>query len=245
MRIVVAGGTGAVGAPLVSQLEAAGHEAVIIARTHGLDVLGKADLPALLTGADAVVDVTNRRDPRKGASEAFFGGVTRALLAAGEQTGVRHHVALSVVGVDGLGLGYYAGKRRQEQLLRESSAGWTVLRATQLHEFATQVARQGAVGPVSFVPKVRCAPVAAEEVAAALLELATGEPRREVLEMAGPREEQLGDMARRAVRRRGSGRRVVVLPVPGGPGRGLSDGTLLPGDPWRTGSTTFEEWLAA
>ena len=245
MRVAVAGGTGAVGAPLVERLRAAGHEVVVLARATGVDLTSADGLAERLAGTAVVVDATNRSVLTARASVAFFGAVTRALLDAGSRVGVAHHLAVSVVGVDGATTGYYRGKREQERLVRGSSGGWTVLRATQLHDFARQVADQGRVGPVTVVPRMRSAPVAAVEVADALVELVRGGPRQDVLELSGPRVEQVDDMVRRLLRHRGSRRLVLGAPVPGSAGRALRSGVLVPADPWRTGRGTFDDWLVA
>lgn len=245
MRVAVAGGTGAVGAPLVARLRADGHEVVVLARATGVDLTRPDGLAERLTGVEVVLDAANRTALTARASVGFFGAVTRSLLAAGARAGVAHHLVLSVVGIDGAATGYYRGKREQERLVRGSPGGWTVLRATQLHDFAGQVAEQGRVGPVTVVPRMRSAPVATAEVVDALVELTGDGPRQEVLELSGPRVEQVDDMVRRLLRHRGSRRPVLGVAVPGAAGRALRSGVLVGSDPWRTGRQTFDDWLAA
>lgn len=244
MRVAVAGGTGAAGAPLVARLRAAGHDVIVLARATGVDLTSPDGPGHRLDGVEVVVDATNRPALSARASEGFFGAVTRALVAAGARAGVAHHLVLSVVGTDGAPTGYYRGKREQERLVRGSSGGWTVLRATQLHDFAGQVADQGRVGPVTLVPRMRSAPVATVEVVDALIELVRDGPRREVLELSGPRVEQVDDMVRRLLRHQGSRRPVLGVAVPGAAGRALRNGVLVASDPWRTGRQTFDDWLA-
>ena len=153
-RIAVAGGTGVVGRHVVEALAAAGCEPVVLARSTGVDLVSGAGLDAALTGARAVVDVSNVATQRRSASVGFFTAATSALLAAGARAGVRHHVVLSIVGVDRVDTGYYAGKRRQEELVLAGGVPATVLRATQFHEFADQVLAI-ARGPVAPVPSMR------------------------------------------------------------------------------------------
>jgi uncharacterized protein YbjT (DUF2867 family) len=239
MRIAVAGGTGLVGAMVVSRLAEAGHDPVVLARSHGVDLV--ADTGLDLTSVDAVIDATNVVTRNRKASEGFFGAVTSHLLEAGKAAGVRHHVVLSIVGCDRVDLGYYFGKRLQEQLVQAGGAPFTILRTTQFHEFAGQLLA-GLPGPVALVPKMRIQPIAAAEVADRLVELALSEPQG-VLELAGPREEQLVDVARRLLRQQGSRRKVVPLMVPGAAGKQLAVGGLLPAGPGLRGTQTFAEWL--
>ena len=138
-RIAVAGGTGVVGRHVVEALAAAGCEPVVLARSTGVDLSRAAGLDATLTGVRAVVDVSNVVTQRRAAAVGFFTATTSALLTAGARAGVRHHVVLSIVGVDRIDTGYYAGKRAQEELVLAGDVPATVLRATQFHEFAGQV----------------------------------------------------------------------------------------------------------
>ena len=243
MRVAVAGGTGVVGRHVVEALAIGGHEAVVLARSRGVDVTTGAGVDEAVAGADAVIDVSNLTTMSKKKSVAFFTAGTRNLLAAGERAGVRHHVALSIVGVDRVDFGYYEGKRRQEELVLGGPVPSSVLRATQFHEFAGQVLAQ-APGPLAIVPRMRVQPVAAREVAAALVALATRPPTGYAPELAGPKEEQLVDLARQLLQAR-RGRRVVLpLRIPGQAGRAMIDGGLLPSGPGPRGEQTFAAWLA-
>jgi uncharacterized protein YbjT (DUF2867 family) len=247
VRIAVAGGTGWTGRLVVGALRAGGDEPVVLARSAGADLTTGAGLAGKLDGLAAVIDVTNIATTRARAAVRFFEAVTANLLAAEQEAGVPHHVALSIVGVDRVDLGYYAAKRRQETLvLREpgqpGAPGGTVLRATQFHEFAAQaLARRG---PVVIAPKMLCQPVALAEVAAQLVRLARGEPAGLVPAMAGPGEQlEMPDMIRRLARVRGERRPVAAVRVPGTGGRQLAVGALLPTGPGPRGTITFAEWL--
>ena len=153
-RIAVAGGTGVVGRHVVEALSAAGCEPVVLARSTGVDLATGAGLDAALRGVQGVVDVANVATQRRSTAVGFFTAATSALLAAGARAGVRHHVVLSIVGVDRVDTGYYAGKRAQEQLVLGGDVPATVLRSTQFHEFAEQVLTI-AKGPVAPVPSMR------------------------------------------------------------------------------------------
>ena len=245
MKIAVAGGTGLVGRMVVDAARERGHEVVVLARAEGVDLTTGAGLTERLAGVDAVIDTTNVGTQKRAEAEAFFGGVTRTLLAAETEAGVGHHVALSIVGIDDVDTGYYAGKRLQELVLAEGEVPWSVLRATQFHEFAEQVLHFVTVGPVSVVPRMLSQPVAAREVAQALVELAEGGPVGQAPELAGPDRLQMVDLARRVSRARGLGRRVVPVRLPGAAGRAMRSGALVPAGDGPRGRVTFDEWLAA
>jgi uncharacterized protein YbjT (DUF2867 family) len=244
MDIAVAGATGVVGRHVVEVARARGHRVVGLARSYGVDLTTGAGLADRLAGVDAVVDVTSVATQKAQESENFFGGVTRTLLAAEEAAGVGHHVALSIVGIDDVPSGYYAGKRLQERLVEDGPVGWSILRATQFHEFAEQALGFVRLGPFSLVPTMVSQPVAATEVAAALVDLAEAGPSGRVADLAGPERLAMVELARRVSRARGLGRRVVPVRLPGAAGRGMRDGSLCPVGDGPRGSTTFDAWLA-
>ncbi|WP_028642876.1 SDR family oxidoreductase [Nocardioides sp. URHA0020] len=244
MRVAVAGGTGLVGRLVVDAARERGHDVVVLARSEGVDLTTGSGLAERLAGVDAVIDTTNQASQRRAQAEAFFGGVTRTLLAGGAAAGVGHHVVLSIVGIDDVDTGYYAGKRLQERVVAEGAVPWTVLRATQFHEFAEQVLGFARVGPFSVVPRMLTRPVAAREVAQALVELAAGAPVGRAPELAGPDRWQLVDLARRVSEARGLGRRVVPVRLPGAAGRAMRAGALTPSGDGPRGRVTFDEWLA-
>jgi uncharacterized protein YbjT (DUF2867 family) len=155
---------------------------------------------------------------------------------------VRHHVALSVVGCDRVDFGYYFGKRRQEELVLNGAVPASVLRSTQFFEFAEQFVAPSRL-PVALVPRMRTRPIAAREVAAALVALAAGPAVGLAPELAGPGEEEMVDMVRRLKRRRGGNRLVVPLTLPGQVGRAMAGGDLLPTGPGPRGLQSFTDWL--
>ncbi|HEX3753030.1 MAG TPA: SDR family oxidoreductase [Streptosporangiaceae bacterium] len=242
IRIAVAGGTGLAGRYVVEAAQAAGHQTVVISRSAGVDLLTGTGLAAALGGADVVIDVSNTPTLSRSKSARFFGTVTGQLLAAGAGAGVRHHVALSIVGVDRVPVGYYAGKLRQEALIETGVVPWTVLRATQFHEFpAQQLAR--IKGPLVPVLEAPAATVAAREVAGHLVALATGPARGHVPDLAGPETHSLSGLTRQLMR--ATGRRAVVVPVrlPGRTGTVIARGALLPTGPGPRGQQTYGQWL--
>lgn len=237
MKIAVAGGTGVVGRHVVDVARERGHDVVVLARAEGVDLTTGAGLAERLAGIDAVVDVTSVPTQKREDAEAFFGSVTRTLQAAG----AAHVVALSIVGIDDVDTGYYAGKRLQERLLADGAVPWSVLRATQFHEFAEQALHFVRVGRFSLVPRMLSQPVAAREVAEALVDLAEAGPSGRVPDLAGPERHDMVDLARRVA----AGRRVVPVRVPGAAGRAMRSGALCPSGDGPRGRITFDAWLAS
>ena len=172
-RLAVAGGTGLTGRLVTDAARAAGWEPVVLARSTGVDLMTGAGLEAALSGVDAVIDVINVATQRRRTAVEFFGTATTTLLRAEERAGVRHHVTLSIVGIDRVDTGYYAGKLRQEEVVARGEVPWTILRSTQFHEFAGMLLDL-LPGPVAVVPNLLSQPVAAREVARHLVALAGG-----------------------------------------------------------------------
>jgi uncharacterized protein YbjT (DUF2867 family) len=245
MRIAVAGGTGAVGRHVVDVVRERGHEAVVLSRSQGVDLVSGEGVREAVRGADAVVDVASVQTRDSTASEEFFGSVTRGLLDAEQRESVGHHVALSIVGIDAAPEAYYAGKVLQERLVAEGVVPWTILRATQFHEFAQQIHGGVTVGPVTLVPRMRSQPVAAREVAERLVALVEAGPSGRVADLGGPEERRMVDMVRAYARRIGARGPVVQVPLPGAFGRAMRDGSLVAGPAADHGRQTFDEWLAA
>ncbi|CAG6392688.1 3-beta hydroxysteroid dehydrogenase [Actinacidiphila cocklensis] len=243
MRIAVAGGTGWVGKLVVSAVREAGHEPRVISRSEGVDLTTGRGLERALDGVERVIDASNIVTTGRSRSVAFFEAATSHLLRAGQAAGVSHHVVLSIVGIDRVDYGYYAGKRAQESLAADSDVPSSVLRATQFHEFAAQMLARG--GPFAIAPRMRCQPVAAREVADALVELALGAPQGLAPDLAGPEERDMVQMVRQLHRARGGRRPVLPLKLPGKVGREMVGGALLPTAPGPRGKTTFDEWVGA
>lgn len=244
MRIAVAGATGNIGALTVTALRKAGHDVVRISRSLGVDLVTGDGLDAALNGVDAVVDATNATAADPAETVAFFGAATRNLLAAEERTGVGHHVLLSIAGVDRVeGNAHYAGKREQERLVTAGPVPWSIVPATQFHDFAAMLAGWTERDGVATIPPLLVQPVAPGDVADVLAEVAAGTPQGRCPDLAGPEPQDLVDMARRTHQARG--RTVKLVPTWAGPlGTDMAGDVLLPGEGARIAPTTFEEWLA-
>jgi uncharacterized protein YbjT (DUF2867 family) len=245
MKIAVAGGTGTVGRHVVDVLHERGHDAVVLARSSGVDVLTGEGLRGALAGTDGVVDVLSLSTQKADESRAFFGTTTRHLLDAELAAGVGHHVLLGIVGSNLSDHGYYAGKIAQEKLVHEGRVAWTEVRATQFHEFAAQLFGAVRLGPFVLAPRMRSQPIAAREVAERLVELATAPPAGLVRELAGPREENMARMVRAYARATGRREPIIQVPAPGPGGRAMRNGTLLPGPDAQRGVQTFDDLVSA
>jgi uncharacterized protein YbjT (DUF2867 family) len=242
-RVVVLGGTGAMGARVADGLEAAGHEVVRAARATGVDVSTGAGLDAALEGADVVVDCLNRPTLSKGAAVGFFEAAARRVVAAAERAGVSHLVVLSIVNVTDAAvrrsMGYYAGKAAQEDAYAASSLPVTVVRTTAWFTLAETFLSQIRVGPLALVPRMRLRPVHPDAAASLLVQAVTRGPGTALVELAGPEEVDAASMARAVAAARHQGVRVLGFPVPV---RGLREG-LLPGPGATVDDRRFEDWL--
>lgn len=243
MKVAVAGGTGVVGQHVVSVAAQRGHEVVVLSRAQGVDLTTVKDLAQRLEGVDAVVDVSGTRTQQRRAAREFFTAVTVTLLGAEELAGVGHHLALSIVGIDRVDTGYYAAKLAQEQAVVHGRVPWSILRTTQFHELAEQALDFVSVGPLSLIPHMRVQPVAAAEVANALVGVVEADPSGRVPDLAGPEPHDLIDLTRRIIVHRGHPRRAVGVPLPGRAGRAMRTGGLLPAEDALLGSVTFDTWL--
>ncbi|MFI7640699.1 SDR family oxidoreductase [Nonomuraea sp. NPDC049400] len=245
MRIAVAGATGNIGALTVTALERDGHDVVRVSRSLGVDLVTGDGLDGALAGVEAVIDVTNGPATDAAEAVAYFGAATRNLLAAEERAGVRHHVLLSIVGIARVeGNAHYAGKREQERLVAAGPVPWTIVPATQFHDFAAMVASWTEQDGVATIAPLLVQPIAPADVADVLAEIAVGEPKGRYADVAGPEPQDLVDMARRT--NQAQGREVKLVPTWSGLfGPAMAGDVLLPGEGARIAPTTFDEWLAA
>ena len=244
-RVAVAGATGQVGQLVVTALRDAGHEPVELSRARGVDVLAGDGLAEALTGADAVIDVLNTAATDPDETISFFGRTSDNLLSAGQRCGVRHHVLLSIVNVDGVpDNAHYLGKVAQEQRVEAGLVPRIILRATQFHSFAEMVAGWTAEAGEATVAPLLVQPVDVGDVAAVLTELALGEPQGRAPDLAGPDTMGLVDMAVRTFAARGDATRVRASWRDSPFGLSMAGEVLLPGAGARIGDTSFTDWLA-
>jgi uncharacterized protein YbjT (DUF2867 family) len=245
LKIVVIGGTGLIGSKLVEKLRDAGHDAVPASPESGVDVLTGEGLAEVLDGAQVVVDVANAPDWGDAAVMEFFETSARNILAAERDAGVTHHVALSVVGTDRLtDSGYFRAKLAQEEAVKAGSVPYTILRATQFFEFIVRVADSSTEGDTVHLPPVLVQPESADDVAAALADVAVNDPVNGIVELAGPEAFRFDELARRVLRAKNDPRRVTADVHARYFGAELQDHSLTPGSNARVAATRFEDWLS-
>jgi len=244
MKIAVIGGTGLVGTKLVNTLRHRGHEVVAASRSLGVDTLTGEGLEQAITGARVVIDVTNSPTMDGKSVMDFFGISGRNLLAIEEAMHVKHHVVLSVVGTDWLlNSAYFRAKTLQEDLVRRSSIPHTILRSTQFFDFLRRIPEPHLDGTAVRVSPAFVQPIAAEEVAAALADLALAGPRNDIVEHAGPEIFHLDDIVRRVMEAAGDPRTVIADPRARYFGAELANDSLIPDEGAIIGVTRFDEWL--
>jgi uncharacterized protein YbjT (DUF2867 family) len=245
MRIVVIGGTGLIGSRVVARLVEAGHEAVVASPASGVDTVTGEGLAEVLAGAEVVVDVSNTRDFEEDAARAFFTTSTANLLAAEEAAGVGHHVALSVVGTrPSSEVGYFRAKAAQEELIRASPVPWSLVHATQFFEFLVRIADGAVVDGTVRIPPVQFQPIAADDVADAVVRTALGPPTRAVVEVAGPDRLRFDAFVEQALRANGDPRPVTADPAAQYFGATLGERTLVPDDGALLAGTRYADWLS-
>lgn len=244
MKIVVIGGTGLIGSRVVQKLKQKGHDAIAAAPNTGVDTVTGEGLADAFVGARVVVDVANSPSFEDRAAMDFFQAAGRNLVAAEVQAGVRHHVALSVVGTERLqDSGYFRAKLAQEKLIERSPIPYTIVRATQFFEFVEGIARAATEGGSVRVPPVLMQPVAADDVAERIADIALAEPLRATVEVAGPERIRQDDLVRRFLDAARDSRRVVADPAARYFGAAVDDRSLVPGALARLGATRFDDWL--
>jgi uncharacterized protein YbjT (DUF2867 family) len=246
MKVVVVGGTGRVGSNVVRRLGAEGHDAVAAAPSTGVDTITGAGLAEVMTNADVVIDVSNA--PAWGDDEVleFFTTSTRNLLAAERDAGVWHHIAVTIVGAELLpDSGYLRAKVAQEAEIEAGDFPHTILRATQFFEFLPAIVEAGAEEGGVRLSTGLMQLVAADDVAATLVELATGAPADGRIELGGPETMGIDAWARRLFAATGDGRTVISDPSAGYFGTALQGGELTAGEGAHIGAIDFDGWLAA
>lgn len=244
MKIVVIGGTGLIGTKVVGKLNSRGHEAVAASPNTGVNTVTGEGLAEALAGAQVVVDVANSPSFEDRPAMEFFQAAGRNLAAAEAVAGVRHHVALSVVGTERLqDSGYFRAKLVQEQLIKAAPIPYTIVRATQFFEFVRAIAQEATVGDTARVSRALFQPMAAEDVATAVAEAALAAPKNGMVEIGGPETIRIDEAVRRVLAYDKDPRKVVSDPDALYFGLKVNDTSLVPGPDARLGSTSFDWWL--
>ena len=252
MKIVVIGGTGLIGSKVVARLAENGHEAVPGSPRLGINTITGEGLATALDGASVVVDVSNSPNFEYATALPFFQASTRNLLEAEAAAGVRHHVALSVVGTKALSeggdpttttAGYFLAKLGQETQIAGSTIPYSIVHATQFFEFIKSIADEATEGGVVRVPPVLFRPMAAEDVANAVARVAVRSPVNGVVEVGGPDQFRFDELLRRVLTEWKDPRAVVTDPAAGYYGITLSERTLVPGADATLGSIHIDDWL--
>ncbi|MFJ4671455.1 SDR family oxidoreductase [Kitasatospora purpeofusca] len=243
MKITVIG-TGLIGSQLAAELTARGHEVTTASLSSGVDLLTGSGLDGALAGAEAAVNVTNSPTFDE-QSIAFFRTTVGNLLAAGERAGVRHQVALSIVGVDLVpDLAYYRAKTLQEELLRGGATPWSIVRATQFFEFMEPTMSWTSDEDAVRLPATPIQPIASADVVTALADVAAGAPLGGILDVAGPDRFTLDEIGRLTLAARGD-RRPVLVDEGAGLFAAVPGEVLTPGPGARLAPTHYRDWLAA
>ena len=244
MKILVIGGSGLIGSKLVPKLRELGHEVIAGSPNSGVNSVTGEGLSEAMMGASVVVDVSNAPSWEDAAVMNFFETATRNLLSYETAAGVRHHVALSVVGSDRmLESGYFRAKIAQEDLIKSSSVPYSIVRATQFFEFIKGIADFSTVDGKVHLPPALIQPITADDVASGVGRIAVGSPVNGTIEIGGPQKFRLDDLVRRALTVWNDPREVVADPNARYYGIAVSDTTLVPGDDAQLAPTRFESWL--
>ena len=243
MKIVIIGGTGLIGSKTVSILRQRGHEVLAAAPQNGINTITGEGLNEAMAGAQVVVDLANSPSFEDKAVMEFFQTSGRNLLAAETDAGVRHHVALSIVGIDRSDNGYFRAKVAQEKLIVASGIPYTIVRSTQFLEFLRGIADSSMQGNQVRLPPVSFQPIAADDVAANIAEVALAEPRNGIVEIAGPERAPFNDIVARYLKAVGDPRETVRDPDAPYWGAPVEDRSLVPLGEARLGHIGLDEWL--
>ena len=244
MKFVVIGGTGLIGSKVVSRLREQGHDVVVAAPSTGIDILTGEGLDTAMAGTDTVIDLANSPTFQGEAPLEFFRTAGRNVLGAEAKAGVGHHLALSVVGTEKLSSSdYFRAKLAQEQLIKASGIAYTIVHSTQFFEFLPSIIQSGVEGDTVRLPSALVQPIAAEDVADAVAQLALSPPANGIVEIAGPEREPMPDLARRFMSIIQDKRDVVGDAHARYFGAELQHDTLVPAGPSWQGAMNLERWL--
>jgi uncharacterized protein YbjT (DUF2867 family) len=243
MKIVVIGGTGLIGTKVVEKLKHKGHEVVAAALNTGVNTITGEGLKEAMAGAQVVIDLENSPSFEDKAVLEFFETSGRNLLAAEAAAGVRHHVALSIVGIDRSDNGYFRAKVAQEKLITTSGISYTIIRSTQFLDFLGAVAASSADGNTVKISPGLFQPIAADDVASIVADVAVATPRNGIVEIAGPERAPFNEIVARYLKAVGDPREVVSDPEARYFGGRVEEHSLVPLGEARLGRIGFEEWL--
>ena len=243
MKIVVMGGTGLIGSKTVAILRQGGHEVVAASPKSGVNSITGEGLKEALAGAEVVIDLANSPSFEDKAVLEFFETSGRNLLAAEAAANVRHHVALSIVAIDRTDNGYFRAKVAQEKLIKTSGIPYTIVRATQFLEFVRGIADSGADGNMVRLPPILFQPIASDDVAAMVADVALAAPRNGIVEIAGPERAPLNEIIARYLKAVGDPREVVSDPEARYWGGRVDEHSLVPLGEARLGHIGLDEWL--
>lgn len=246
MRITVFGATGQIGSQVVERLNDAGHQTVAVSRRSGADVLTGEGVAEALSDTDVLVDVTNSPSFDDDPVMEFFSTATKNLVDAAKAAQVGHYVALSIVGCDGLpDSGYMRAKVVQERIITESGLPYTIVRATQFHEFAEAITASLTLAGEVRVPDALIQPIAAADVAADVARAAQAEPVNGVINLGGPEKLRFADLARLVLAHNGDTTPVVIDPSASYFGTRVGESSLVTGGAAVLAGTRFASWLAS
>jgi len=244
MKIVVIGGTGLIGSKVVANLKQKGHEVFAAAPNTGINTITGEGLKEAMAGTQGVIDLANSPSFEDKAVLEFFETSGRNLLAAEAAAGgVRHHVALSIVGIDRSDNGYFRAKLAQEKLIKSSGIPYTIIRSTQFLEFLRGIVASGADGNIVRISPGLFQPIAADDVATIVADVALAEPRNGTVEIAGPERAPFNEFVARYLKAITDPRKVVSDPEARYFGGRVEERSLVPLGEARLGHIGFDEWL--
>jgi uncharacterized protein YbjT (DUF2867 family) len=244
MKIVVIGGTGLIGSKTVERLRKKGHEVIAASPNSGVNTMTGEGLAEALAGAQVVIDLANSPSFEDKAVLEFFETSGRNLLGAEAKAAVKHHIALSIVGTERLPKsGYLRAKVAQEKLIKASGIPYTIVHSTQFFEFLGGIAQSSTVGDTIHLPSVSFQPIASDDVADVMADVALAPPLNGTIDIAGPERVRFNEMVARFLKETKDPRKVIADPHALYFGTELEDGSLVPAGKARIGAIRFEEWL--